>query len=210
MDGARIARAVARQSRRPRGVLGRIWGPVLDRATRTANGRAFEALALDGDVAVLEIGFGGGRLLSRILAATAGPVAGLEISDVMLERAVRRFRREVRAGRLQLVEGEVGALPFDDASFDRVVSVHTIYFWPETEAGLREILRALRPGGRLVLGTATKEFLSQRRVSQHGYRLFAESDLRDALERAGFADVAVHRHDTVVVTSGARPCTTMP
>ena len=83
---ARIAKAAARQSRRPRGVLGRLWGPLLDRATRNANGLAFEALALDGDVAMLEIGFGGGRLLSRILAATTGPVAGLELSKEFLSQ----------------------------------------------------------------------------------------------------------------------------
>ena len=201
---AGIAKVIARQSRRPRGVLGRLWGPLLDRTTRTANGLVFEALALDGDVDVLEVGFGGGGLLARILDATQGHAAGLELSDVMVKRGERRFQREIRTGRLRLVQGEVSAMPFDDASFDRVASVHAIYFWPDTEAGLREILRTLRPGGALVLGTATKEFLSARRIAEHGYRLFSEPELHDALARAGFAEVAVERHDTVVITRAVK------
>lgn len=202
---AQLAKTIARQSSRPRGVLGRLWGPLLDRSTRTANRHAFEALALEDDADVLEVGFGGGRLLSHILSATGGRVAGLELSDTMIRRAQRRFRREIQLERLRLVEGDVTAIPFADACFDRVVSVHTIYFWPDTQAGLREIARALRPTGKLVLGTATKEFLSHRRASQHGYRLFPESELRDALERAGFDEVAVDRHDTVVISRGMRP-----
>ena len=200
----RLAKTIARQSSRPRGALGRLWGPLLDRGTRTANHHAFDALALDRDVDVLEIGFGGGRLLSRVLDATDGQVAGLELSDVMMRRAERRFRRARQAGRLQLMRGDVAALPFDDASFDRVVSVHTIYFWRDVERALREIARVLRPGGELVLGTATKEFLSKRRASQHGYRLFDEGELRDAFERASFEDVAITRHETIVISSGRR------
>ena len=202
---AQLAKLIARQSSRPRGAVGRLWGPLLDRGTRVANRHVYEALELDEQVDVLEIGFGGGRLLSQILGATNGAVAGLELSDVMVRRAERRFRNEIAAGRLLVAQGDVAALPFDDGSFDRVVSVHTIYFWPDTDSGLREISRTLRPGGRLVLGTATKEFLSQRRSSQHGYRLFTEPQLQEALEGAGFSDVLVERHETVVVSRATRP-----
>jgi SAM-dependent methyltransferase len=200
-----VARTIARQSSRPRGVLGRLWGPLLDRTTRMANRHALEALALEGDLDVLEIGFDGGRLLAQILEATDGQVAGLELSDRMVERGKRRFRQEIESGRLRLERGHVAAIPFSDGSFDRVVTVHTIYFWPDTDAGLRQIFRKLLPGGMLVVGTATKEFLGQRRISQHGYRLFDDGELRELLERAGFVDVAVDRHDTAVISRGTRP-----
>ena len=202
---SQLAKLIARQSSRPRGIVGRVWGPLLDRSTRTANHYAFDALALERDLDVLEVGFGGGRLLSRVLAATDGRVAGIEVSDVMISRAQRRFGRHVEAGRLRLAQADVAAMPFDDGSFDRVVSVHTIYFWADVAAGLREIARVLRPNGTLVLGTATKEFLSRRRASEHGYRLFTEAELQDALARAGFADVTMDRHETAVVSRGTRP-----
>lgn len=201
---APLAKIVARQSSRPRGVLGRLWGPLLDRGTRTANRHALQALALQSGEDVLEVGFGGGRLLSHILDATGGHVAGLELSDAMMRRGRRRFRREIESGRLRLVEGSAARIPFPDGSFDRVVSVHTIYFWPDPQAGLREIARVLRPAGTLVLATATKEFLSRRRASQHGYRLFADPELRDALEEAGLQDASVERHDTIVISRGTR------
>ena len=112
----RLAAVIARQSSRPSGGLGRLWGPLLDRGTRVANRHAFDALDLARDTDVLEVGFGGGRLLSRILDATAGDVAGLELSEVMIARSERRFKREIGAGRLRLATGAVSARPFDGAS----------------------------------------------------------------------------------------------
>ena len=43
------------------------------------------------------------------------------------------------------------ALPYGDATFDRVLTVHTIYFWPDPVAAFREVRRVIRPGGRFVL-----------------------------------------------------------
>lgn len=206
----RLAKVAARQSSRPQGALGRLWGPLLDRSTQTANRHALEALALRGDDDLLEIGFGGGRLLSQILDSTNGRVAGLELSETMIRRAQRRFRDEIESERLRVVRGDAARIPFPDGSFDRVVSVHTIYFWPDVHAGLHEIARVLRPTGTLVLATATQEFLSRRRMSQHGYRLFADQELRDALTSTGFEDARVERKDTIVISRGTRPSPLLP
>src|SRR5919204_412524 len=56
------------------------------------------------------------------------------------------------ARRLDLRVGSVERLPFPDASFDHAVGVNTVAVWPDLEAGLRELHRVLRPGGRLLLG----------------------------------------------------------
>lgn len=207
----RLAKIAARQSSRPQGALGRLWGPLLDRSTQTANRHALEALALRGDDDVLEIGFGGGRLLSHILESANGRIAGLELSETMIRRAQRRFRDEIESERLRVVRGDAAArIPFADGSFDWVVSVHTIYFWPDVHAGLREIARVLRPTGTLVLATATQEFLSRRRMSQHGYRLFTDQELRDGLTSAGFEEARVERKHTIVISRGTRPSPLLP
>jgi demethylmenaquinone methyltransferase / 2-methoxy-6-polyprenyl-1,4-benzoquinol methylase len=70
-------------------------------------------------------------------------VSGLDFSERMLERA----RRKEPA--VEWVRGDVLALPFDDASFDAVTVGFGVRNVDDLEAGLRELRRVLRPGGRL-------------------------------------------------------------
>jgi SAM-dependent methyltransferase len=68
----------------------------------------------------------------------------------MLAAAERRARRE--SIELQLVEGRAEALPFENATFDRVVAVAVLCFVRDTERAMSEIARVLKPSGRLVIG----------------------------------------------------------
>ena len=78
-------------------------------------------------------------------------------------------------------------MPFQDASVDGLLSVNTIYFWPDPAAALREIRRVLRPGGRLVLGVRRKAFLLLSPVTWFGFRLYSVRQLEQLLRAAGFA-----------------------
>lgn len=202
-SGVNVTTFIAAQLRRPSGVAAPVMAIVLDRANRRINERAVERLAIRRDDEVLEIGFGGGGALARLLSATSGRVAGVELSAPMLRRARRRFRRELEHGRLELREASVAALPFDDATFDRVVTVNTIYFWPDHADGLREIARVLKPGGRVVIATVAKDQMDKRSFTAHGFTKFTEDELRQLLETAGFADVTVERDGPRVFTTGA-------
>jgi SAM-dependent methyltransferase len=123
----------------------------------------------------------------------------------MIGHVRRRFRREIQAGRLERKKASVAEIPNGDERFDRVLTVQTIYFWPDPAAGLREILRVLNPGGRLVLATATKEEMDKRSFTRHGFRKFTESELDDLLRAAGFSEILVERDDSRVFTVGVKP-----
>jgi demethylmenaquinone methyltransferase/2-methoxy-6-polyprenyl-1,4-benzoquinol methylase len=72
-----------------------------------------------------------------------GRVTGLDFSERMLERARRK------SSAVEWVRGDVLALPFSDGSFDAVTVGFGIRNVADLEAGLRELARVLRPGGRL-------------------------------------------------------------
>jgi len=79
---------------------------------------------------------------------TQGRIAGVDYSRAMVAAASRRNRRAIRDGRVELQYGEAAHLPFVDAAFDKAYGIHTIYFWPDAPAGLKELRRVLRPGGQ--------------------------------------------------------------
>jgi SAM-dependent methyltransferase len=95
----------------------------------------------------------------------------------------------VRADRLDVRVADVHELPFPDATFDRVLTVNTVYFWPDLQAALAEIRRILRPGGRLVIGIRDPK--QMRRVSRDIFTVREPREVRDAVAAAGFGDVAL-------------------
>lgn len=115
-----FARRIARQLRQLTGLLGRAFGAFLIRANRRINHRVVERLDVHPGHRVLDIGFGGGIGLGRVMEQNVGFAAGIEISEPMLRQGRRRFRREIEAGTVELACADVAAIPFDDRSFDRV------------------------------------------------------------------------------------------
>ncbi len=89
--------------------------------------------------------------------APLGFVAGVDVSERMHRMATRYNREHIRQGRVELRVAGSGRLLYADGYFDKVYSAHTIYFWPNPAADLREIGRVMKAGVRLVLGFRPKD-----------------------------------------------------
>jgi ubiquinone/menaquinone biosynthesis C-methylase UbiE len=110
-------------------------------------------LAIEPTDRVLEIGSGPGVAIELLAArATQGFVAGVDPSDVMVREARERNRAGVLNGQVDVRQGDAASLPFPDATFTKALALHSIYFWPSIELGLRDLHRVLRLGGRLAIG----------------------------------------------------------
>jgi ubiquinone/menaquinone biosynthesis C-methylase UbiE len=101
---------------------------------------------------VLEVGSGGGQLAIDLATRRRDiTFTGVDLSGAQVARATRRAQKADVADRVQFMQGNALELPVDDAAFDAVVSVGSIKHWPDPARGLAEGVRALRPGGRLVV-----------------------------------------------------------
>ena len=101
---------------------------------------------------VLEVGCGPGRL-SVALSARGLEMTGLDLDPTMIDRARANAAKADPPARLTptFTVGDVASLPFPDATFDAVVSTLSMHHWDDREAGLAEIGRVLRPGGRALV-----------------------------------------------------------
>ena len=101
---------------------------------------------------MLEIGPGPGGLALRLAGALPRlDYTGLDIDPAMVERASARAAAAGATDRLVFVAGDVAALPFQDASFDFIVSTLSVHHWANPAAGFAEVRRVLRPDGVLLV-----------------------------------------------------------
>lgn len=96
---------------------------------------------------VLDVGCGTGVLAREALGRVgeAGQVVGLDRNEGMLAVAARTDST------VEWRQGNATSLPFEDGSFDVVVSQFALMYFPNRVASLREMWRTLAPGGRLVV-----------------------------------------------------------
>lgn len=113
-----------------------------------------ERLNIAPGTRMLDVGCGAGQI--AIPAARAGArVAGIDIAANSIEQARARARAE--GVEVQFDEGDAEMLPYDDASFDLVVSLIGAMFAPRPECVAAELVRVCRPGGRIAMANWTPE-----------------------------------------------------
>jgi ubiquinone/menaquinone biosynthesis C-methylase UbiE len=146
---------------------------------------------------ILDVGCGGGRTIRKLAAlATEGKVHGIDHSQASVAVAMRNNRHAIEAGRVEIRQASVSALPFPDEQFDLVTAVETHYFWPDLPADMREVLRVLKPGGKLVLiAEAYKggkyDRWMQRLAERTKLKVLSVDELRELFAKAGYSDAQV-------------------
>jgi ubiquinone/menaquinone biosynthesis C-methylase UbiE len=130
-----------------------IYDPLISATTRerATKGRLVELAGLADGQRVLDVGCGTGTLALMAKAVAPGAeLVGIDADEEMLARA----RTKPGAGAIRFDQGMADELPYEDASFDRVLSSLVFHHLrrPVKERAAREIARVLKPGGRFHLG----------------------------------------------------------
>jgi ubiquinone/menaquinone biosynthesis C-methylase UbiE len=185
-----------RQVRKPSGPLGKRVVRAMNLGHSKMTDWALQQVTVPKNAAILDVGCGGGRTVQRLAAlAPEGNVVGLDYSAASVAVSRDTNADDINAGRVQIEQGSVAALPFPDCTFDVVTAVETHYYWPDLPANVREVLRVLKPGGMFALIAETYRGGPFRLVYGIVMPLLravflSDAEHRDLLTQAGFTQVA--------------------
>lgn len=184
--------------RKPKGKLGNIQLKSMNREHTPVALWNLKHLDVKQDDIVLDIGCGGGININR-MAQNAKKVYGIDysIESVKLSREVNREYET--QGKVEILEGNVESLPFNDDTFDIVTAFETVYFWPNIEKSFGEVKRVLKPGGIFMIGMESNGSdnlamkISQKLIDMTVYN---DDELTTFLKNNDYSDITVYLRDS--------------
>ncbi|WP_186757179.1 class I SAM-dependent methyltransferase [Echinicola salinicaeni] len=180
-------RAIGQQLAHPKGEEGLTVAENMQASNILMVEKAVEMLHLAGDEKVLEIGHGPAQHVYELLEVIEGlEYHGLEISDLMHKLAKKVNEPEVKSGKAKFHLYEGRKLPFVTASFDKVMTVNTIYFWEDPKEMANEVFRVLREGGNFSLAFAQRSFLEKLPFTKFNFKFYDDEMVEELMYDAGF------------------------
>ena len=179
------------QLEKPTGRFGRyITSKLLDKANNDLHQFCLEQMEIQEDHQLLDIGFGSGQMIAMMVKRLkSGKVTGIDFSKEMVRCAQKINSKKIKEGKVQIDHGDLGHLPYRDSRFDGVYTGNTIYFWSSPKKNAAEIMRVIRPGGKLFIAFRPKSFMENLPVVDQRFKLYAEDDIRELFASIGFKNI---------------------
>ncbi len=180
---------------RPDGFWGRLMIKSMNKNHSDLTDWGLEHIKIERRSKVLDVGCGGGRTVSKLCGIVGnGKVYGVDYSELCVSKSQKLNSKNIICGKAKILKASVSSLPFEDNSFDSVTAVETYYFWPDKQNDLKEILRVLKPGGKILmvfemLKTDNDPFKWERVEKSLGISAVTEDEIAAVLSVAGYQNV---------------------
>jgi ubiquinone/menaquinone biosynthesis C-methylase UbiE len=198
---------IASQLRKPEGTDGQLIAMRMNESNKALTLKAINFLELNSAATLLEIGMGNGAFIPEILYSYPSlSYTGLDFSpDMVAEATVGvSIHGSDLQDRATLILGQALAMPFANATFDRILTVNTLYFMDTAVAFLNECYRVLKPGGTLALAIRDRQTMAQLPFTEFGFNLFSEQDLKEVCNSSKFRAITINEYieDGTLLLSG--------
>ncbi len=208
MDQQHDWKHIAGQLRCPSGANATETGKRMNEGNERMNHAAIDFLSWHDNDHVLEIGPGNGAFVPLMLSKAADiRYHGVDHSPEMIAEATALNEETVASGTTHFRQGGSDNLPFPDHTFDKIITVNTIYFWENPLSHLAEIKRTLKPGGLLCLALRSKSFMEAIPFTVYGFNMYAAEDIKNLLADAGFhiKKNTYHQEESMSITGESIP-----
>jgi ubiquinone/menaquinone biosynthesis C-methylase UbiE len=177
----------ASQLRKPHGEFATTIVHKMNVGNKLINTTAIEALALEPNDTVLEIGMANGLYVNAIVeAASSIHYVGCDFSEEMIRQANHLNQHYVQQGRAAFILSNADELPFQEDSFTKLFTVNTLYFWEDPVETLKEFSRVLQPNGKLVVAIRPKASMELYPFVKYGFTKYSREELEVLLGANGF------------------------
>ncbi|SHG80399.1 Methyltransferase domain-containing protein [Pollutimonas bauzanensis] len=200
---------LAQQLREPHGADGIEVAATMHQSNIGMTRACFASLAVAPGETLLEIGHGNGAHVPEFFEDRPSLLyQGLELSALMQREATRLNRDLVSNGKARFEAYGGFAFPFGDQSFDKAMTVNTLYFLPDPLAFLSQIHRTLKLGGNFSMAFAAREFMQTLSFASYGFRLYDVEEVRQMVSSSGLEVLGTDVHEETVM-SKERPGTSV-
>ena len=188
---SKFSKMIGKQFANPHGFVGWVCCRIMNVINRKMYRSVVKGLDADNSATILDVGYGNGYLLRQLDKKFCCNLYGIEVSSDAEKLALKRNKKSVDIGRIRLLQSDCCDMPFYEQTFDFITSVNTIYFWQDTEKGLSEIARVLKPYGKFYNAVYSREWLQKLAYTKEGFKFFDQQDYIELGRKAGFAKVEI-------------------
>ena len=169
----------SKQAKRPSGLFGRFFmSRIFDKGNLELNSFVKETMAIKKSDRILEIGCGTGSLLKIIANELEnGIVEGIDFSKTMISIAKKKNKRNISKKKAIIRLGNFDELQFKSNSYDKILSVNTIYFWKNPVMTISKAFFLLKANGMMVLGFHSKEEMEKMDLDENIFQLYSLQDV---------------------------------
>ncbi|AZA80034.1 class I SAM-dependent methyltransferase [Chryseobacterium sp. G0186] len=169
----------------PQGEKGIEIGEMMNATNISMTLESIRTLLIEDNEHILEIGPGNaGHLKSVLNLAQNLKYTGIDISETMQNEAKKLNKDFKDKADFILYEGK--KLPFKDQSFDKIVTVNTVYFWEDPVDFLNEIYRVLKDSGTFVLTFGQRDFMEKLPFTAYDFTLYNNSEMEELVSKSHF------------------------
>lgn len=180
-------KALAAQLKKPVGEMGREVADMMHETNFNMTRHAINCMNVDKGQTVLELGHGSGKHIPFLIQQVdAIQYYGLEISDLMFQAASEENKNLIDSGQVHFAKYKGQEMPFDDAFFDRIFTVNTIYFWSDPISAMHELYRVMKESGMLCITYAQAMFMQQLPFAQYGFEFYDNKKIEALAQKTDF------------------------
>ena len=188
----------------PKGLLGRMMLVTMEKEHLPMAKWAFPQLNIPADGKILEIGCGGGYNIRRILEASKNAkVVGIDISEESVRKAKKINKAEL-GKRCEILQGNVGQMPFKDGQFDFATAFETVFFWPNLPVNLLEVFRVIKAGGRFAVINNYGDPAIDWEKKVPCMKRYTVKEVKIFMEAAGFKIITQETKDNLFLVIGEK------